>query len=165
MAFRSTGLKKNFQKRITQQGIVEEDPLWSVRPSHLQEGLNYNLSVVDYVKMLNDLSLAQEGRRLNGEEWIFQQDNPAIHNASITRSTCLNKKKISWQDFSYRKFVGIDCCKNLWRRSTVLSNFWIQKRNLRRMGKIPSVQLQKLVDSMPSRIFEVIKANGGSSKY
>ena len=31
--------------------------------------------------------------------------------------------------------------------------------------KIPSAQLQKLVDSMPCRIFEVIKANGGSTKY
>ena len=31
-------------------------------------------------------------------------------------------------------------------------------------GKIPSVQL-KLVDSMPSRIFEFIKANDGSTKY
>ena len=31
--------------------------------------------------------------------------------------------------------------------------------------KIPLVQLQKLVDSMPSWIFEVIKANGGSTKY
>ena len=31
--------------------------------------------------------------------------------------------------------------------------------------KIPSVQLQKLVDSMPSRIFEVIKANSRSTKY
>ena len=36
---------------------------------------------------------------------------------------------------------------------------------LRRMGKIPSVQLQKIVDSMRSRSFEVIKANGGSTKY
>ena len=33
------------------------------------------------------------------------------------------------------------------------------------MRKIPSVQLQKLIDCMPSRIFEVIKANGGSMKY
>ena len=33
------------------------------------------------------------------------------------------------------------------------------------MGKIPSVQLQKLVDRIPSRIFEVIKANDGSTKY
>ena len=30
---------------------------------------------VDYVKLLNDLSLAEEGRRLCGEDWIFQQDN------------------------------------------------------------------------------------------
>ena len=26
----------------------------------------------DYLKMLNDLSLTQEGRRQCGEEWIFQ---------------------------------------------------------------------------------------------
>ena len=30
--------------------------------------------------------------------------------------------------------------------------------------KIPSVQLQKLIDNMSSRFFEVIKANGGSTK-
>ena len=49
MAFRSTGTQKIFQKRITQQGIVEEDLLWSGMggASHLREILNYNLSVVD----------------------------------------------------------------------------------------------------------------------
>ena len=31
--------------------------------------------------------------------------------------------------------------------------------------KILLVELQKLVDSMPSQIFAVIKANGGSTKY
>ena len=31
--------------------------------------------------------------------------------------------------------------------------------------KIPSGQIQKLVDSTPSRIFEVTKANGGFTKY
>ena len=31
--------------------------------------------------MLNDLTLAQEGRRLCVEERIFQQDNAAINNA------------------------------------------------------------------------------------
>ena len=31
--------------------------------------------------------------------------------------------------------------------------------------KIPLVQLQKLVDSMPSRIFKLSKANGVSTKY
>ena len=39
----------------------------------------------DYVKMLNDLSLTQDGHRLCGGELIFQQDNGAIHNASITK--------------------------------------------------------------------------------
>ena len=39
----------------------------------------------DYMKMLNDLSLAQEGRRLCGEGWIFQQASAAIHKASVTK--------------------------------------------------------------------------------
>ena len=48
MAFRSTGTQKVFQKIITQQGIMEENLLLSGwGPSHLQENLNYNLSVVD----------------------------------------------------------------------------------------------------------------------
>ena len=51
----------------------------------------------DYVKMLNDLSLAQEECRLCGEECIFQQDNAAIHNASITE-TYLLEQKINFLD-------------------------------------------------------------------
>ena len=47
MAFRGTGMQKVFGKRITLQDIVEEDLLWSQGPSHLQENLSYNLSVVD----------------------------------------------------------------------------------------------------------------------
>ena len=46
----------------------------------------------DYVKMLNDLSLTQEGCHLYGERWIFLQDNAAIHNASITKNYLLEQK-------------------------------------------------------------------------
>ena len=46
----------------------------------------------DYVKMLNDLSLAQVGHRLRREDWIFQQDNAAIHNTSITKQYLLEQK-------------------------------------------------------------------------
>ena len=42
--------------------------------------------------MLNDLSLAQAKRRLSGEEWIFQQDNAATHNASITKKYLFEQK-------------------------------------------------------------------------
>ena len=50
--------------------------------------------VADYVKMLNDLSLAPEGRCLCGKEWIFQQDNAAIHNPSITKYLLEQKIRI-----------------------------------------------------------------------
>ena len=43
--------------------------------------------------MTHDLSLVQEGRRLCEEEWIFQQDNAAIHKASITKKYLLEQKK------------------------------------------------------------------------
>ena len=46
----------------------------------------------DYVKMLNDLSLTQEGHCLCGEEWIFQKDNAVIYNASITKKYLLEQK-------------------------------------------------------------------------
>ena len=42
--------------------------------------------------MLNLLSFVQEGRRLCREEWIFKQDNTAIHNASITKKYLLEQK-------------------------------------------------------------------------
>ena len=122
--------------------------------------------------MLNDLSLGQERRRLCGEEWIFQQDNAATHNASITKKS-LFEQKIRFLDHpacspdlgTIKYFAVINYCKSLSRMSTVLSSFLSQKCNLRRMGKITSVQLQKLIESMTSQIFEVIKANGGSTKY
>ena len=48
--------------------------------------------------MLNDLSLAQEGRRPYGAEWIFQQDNAANHNASITKKY-LPEQKLRLLDY------------------------------------------------------------------
>ena len=49
--------------------------------------------VADYVEMLNNLSLAQEGHRLCGEQLIFQQDNAAIHNVSTTKKYLLEQKE------------------------------------------------------------------------
>ena len=70
--------------------------------------------------MQNDLSPAQEGRLLCGEEWIFQQDNAAIYNASITKNYLL-KQKIGLLDHPacssgrnpVKTFMGIDGCKSL----------------------------------------------------
>ena len=46
----------------------------------------------DYEKMLYDLSLPQEEPRLCWEEWIFQEDKAAIHNASVTKKYLLEQR-------------------------------------------------------------------------
>ena len=76
---------------------MEEDLLWSGRAFSSSGKLKLQFvcgqqKAADYVKILNDLSLAQEGRRLCGEKWIFQQDNAVIHNASITKMYLLEQK-------------------------------------------------------------------------
>ena len=64
MAFRGTGKQNIFQKRITQQWIVEGDLLWSGDGAFSSSGklkqqfVNGRQKAEDYVKMINDLSLA-----------------------------------------------------------------------------------------------------------
>uniref|UniRef100_A0A8C4EK91 Tc1-like transposase DDE domain-containing protein n=1 Tax=Dicentrarchus labrax TaxID=13489 RepID=A0A8C4EK91_DICLA len=38
-----------------------------------------------YVEMLQWASLLTEGPRLCGDDWVFQQDNAAVHNARLTK--------------------------------------------------------------------------------
>uniref|UniRef100_A0A3B5QH62 Tc1-like transposase DDE domain-containing protein n=1 Tax=Xiphophorus maculatus TaxID=8083 RepID=A0A3B5QH62_XIPMA len=38
-----------------------------------------------YVEMLQRASLMTEGLRLCGNDWVFQQDNAAVHNARLTK--------------------------------------------------------------------------------
>ena len=94
----STGMQKIFQKGITQQGIVEEDLLWSGERDFSSSGklklqfVSGQQKAADYVTVLSDLSLTQEGHHLCGEEYIFQQDNAAIHNVSMTKKYLLERK-------------------------------------------------------------------------
>ena len=78
-SFQEFWLIKKFPEENYSTGIGGGRSLmiWGWGDSHLQENLDYNLSGVDkkaadYVKMLNGLSLAQEGCHLCGEGWIFQ---------------------------------------------------------------------------------------------
>ena len=56
---------------------MEEDLLWSEVGAFSSSGkfklqfVSGRQKSIDYVKMLNDLSLAHEARRLCGEEWMF----------------------------------------------------------------------------------------------
>ena len=78
---------------------MEEDILWSgVVGGFSSSGkpkpqfVSGRQKAADYMETLNDLSLAQDGYHLCGEEWISQQDNAAIHNASIRKKYLLEQK-------------------------------------------------------------------------
>ena len=107
------------------------------------------------MKMLNDLSLAREGHCLCGEEWIFQQDNAAIHNASITKNFLL-EQKIRLLDHPACS-PGLNPKENLWglivakvydggQQYSAISE--LKNAVFDRGGGIPQVQLQKLVDAL-----------------
>ena len=64
--------------------------------------------------MLNDLYLAREVCCLCGEEWIFPQDNVAIHNESITKKRLLElEQKIRLSDHPVC-FSDLNLIENLW---------------------------------------------------
>ena len=119
-----TGMQKKFPKRNTQQGIVEEDLLWSGRPPPppLQENLNYNCQwSTKGSRLFEDAKWFISHSRRASSMWRrrnFQQDSAAIHNASITNKYLLEQKKLDFlttQRLSRRQFyskcVVIDCCK------------------------------------------------------
>ena len=69
--------------------------------------------------------------------------------------------------------LNLNPIENLWRmlqkfmKEVDSTQQFLNSKNsiLDAWEKIPLVQLQKLIDSMPYLIFEVFKANGGSAKY
>ena len=122
--------------------------------------------------MLNDLSLAPEVCCLCREEWIFQQDNAAIHNASITKNYLLEQKKKRLFDYPVCS-PGLDPIENLW--GLIVAKDCEGGRQYSAISELNSAILDaventfgstsEIIDSMPSRIFEVMKPNGGSTKY
>ena len=108
----------------------------------------------DYVKMLNDFSHTEE-HCLCGEEWIFQQDKAAIHNALITNkylpdqkirlldhpacSPDLNPTENLWRLIVAKVYEGGQQYSAISELKNVILDAW---------QKIPLVQLQK-----PCQIF------------
>ena len=161
--------RKNYSTRHSGGGSLMIEEAFS-SPEKLKY-VSSRPKTADYVKLLNDLSLAQEGHRLCGEEWIFRQDNAAIHNASITKKYLL-QQKIRLLDHPVCS-PDVNHLENLWglivaivyeggQQYSAISEL---KNAILDTKKINSVQIQKLVDCMLSRIFEVIKADSGSKKY
>lgn len=125
----------------------------------------------DYINVL-DSELLPYGSELGGEEWIYQQDGASIHTAKGVKNwfAANNVRVLPWP----AKSPDLNIVENIWAMLVrqvydggkqfeslselreALNNSW---------DNFCQTEIQNLYDSLPNRIFEVIKANGKSIPY
>lgn len=127
-----------------------------------------------YQQMLQE-HLLPIGATLGGPEWIFQHDLASIHNAQTTHAffTANNIHILDWVSCS----PDLNLIENLWgllarqvyangKQYNTINELKIEIQKCWAEIAINNSEMcQKLIDSMKNRIFEVIKANGGTTKY
>ena len=133
--------------------------------------LEGRIAAIDYIHVL-ETHLIPFLTSLGEEAFIFQEDNAPIHTTkktiqwkhdnSITclpwpsQSPDLNPIEHLWDELEYRVHRRSILPKN----ENELYNFLLEE-----WQKIPTSTLEKLVDSMPSRVQAVCNANGYPTSY
>ena len=125
-----------------------------------------------YIGMLERASLLTEGPRLCGNDWIFQQDNAAIHNARRTKDFFMANNVILLDHPACSP--ELNPIENVWRwmaREVYTNGCQFQTmHDLREAifttwNNIPASLLQTLISTMPKRMFEVIRNDGCATHY
>ena len=110
--------------------------------------------------------------RIGGSDWIFQQNNaphPHLH-SYVTWFKSQKINVLSWLSLS----SDLNSIKNLWgilsrkihgKGKQFRTKGQLKTAIVKSLEKIGLDQLRNLVNSMPERIFEVIKLNGAKTKY
>ncbi|CAF3449138.1 unnamed protein product [Rotaria socialis] len=93
---------------------------------------------------------------MDGSDWIFQQDNAPNHRAKPSSSPDLNPIENLWGILARKVYAGGKQFRTKEQLKTTITKSW---------EEISIEQLRALVESMPERIFEVIKLNGAKTKY
>ena len=124
-------------------------------------------NAIKYFELL-DQELGVMNDKLGDGSWIFQQDNAPIHTAKIVKEWFTNKNVTVLQWLA--KSPDLNIIENVWGHlSRVLYENGKQYDSLnelenaifRHWATIPKTYIEKLYDSIPSRIFEVINKSGG----
>lgn len=106
------------------------------------------------------------------EDYLFMQDNASIHRCASTMDFLKTHKiaTLKWPACS----PDLNPIENLWgiivrevyRDNRQFSNVQdLKNAILQAWTNIPLLTLSNLVKSMPKRLLEVVKANGGPTKY
>ena len=125
----------------------------------------------DYLRMLEN-HLLPSADRIAGSDWTFMQDNAAIHVSNESKKWFQDKNidLLEWPACS----PDLNPIENLW--SSLARKVYQNNRHFESILELRSTielewqqlelsLLRKLIDSMPSRIFEVINKNGGVTSY
>ena len=107
-----------------------------------------------------------------GSDFIFQQDCASVHTAKTIKDwfRAKNVRYLDWPS----KSLDLNITENLWGKLVRLVYANGKQYNtqdelkhgiLASLAKIEKREIKPLYDSLPKRIFEVIKARGGSTKY
>jgi transposase len=133
--------------------------------------INGRMTSEDYVDMLKNYLLPC-GKKIGGPNWIFQQDNAPIHTAGFTLEWFKSKKIrfLDWPAIS----PDLNPIENVWgmmiRRvygngKQFHSVCELRNELIKVWDSLTIEELNKLVQSMPNRMIDVIKGNGGPTKY
>lgn len=129
-------------------------------------------TAASYIGQLLKCSLATEGPRLCGKEWIFMQDNAAIHNAKKTMEF-FKEKNIKILDHPACS-PDLNPIENLWgwvskevfKNGRQYENVEdLKEAMLRAWNEIPDELIKNLIESMPDRIYELIVKKGSHTHY
>jgi transposase len=162
---------KYFLKRQSGGGSVMTWGAFSAKDKSDLVFIENTINSKSYVSILQE-HLVKRGFKMAGRNWIFQQDNASIHSSGFTKSWFEdnNINLIPWPS----KSPDLNPIENLWgilaRRVYVNGRQFQSREELKSVlkeewEKISVEELKNLVESMPNRVYEVIKAQGGTTKY
>jgi hypothetical protein len=133
--------------------------------------INQKMKSHDYQEMLRQ-QLLPVANDIGGQNWILQQDNASIHNSRSTKNW-FSEQHILVLDWPSRS-PDLNPIENLW--GILVRSVYKNGRQFNSVSElkaaikkawteIPDETLQKLVNSMRNRIFEVVLNKGGHTHY
>ena len=133
--------------------------------------IDSTLKAVDYIELLSN-NLLDQAKKKSGYVFIFQHDNAPIHNSLLCKKFLSNNniETLHWPSRS----PDLNIMENLWgilvRSVYENGRQFSSKEELKNAilfswANINKKDIKSMYDSMPNRIFEVIKNNGGTTKY